>query len=145
MYIDLLDLVGEQGEELGDFSSLFSELRNTVSSDQVKTSTVKVGSTTYRVATAPNKSGLYTKYYFDSKGSLKRLEFIAKDGTADESVAGSSIIEISSLTTPCDDNYFSIKGYRKSAIGDLTKFFSAFTGGTTSSSGTQSVVYNPAS
>jgi hypothetical protein len=70
-----------------------------------------------------NKNNGTVRYYFDTSGNLKRLEF--PDPTAEDSAVG-SIIEVTELKTPADDSYFSVKGFIKTPIADMEKLLSAF-------------------
>lgn len=88
-------------EELGLWKMLSTE-----GMEYVSTTSVKIQGRDYLCETFTNaeKSGT-AKYYFTSKGELKRMEFISPDGT-------STIFKVDSASSTVDDSIFSVpKGY----------------------------------
>jgi hypothetical protein len=120
-YMDFGEIMSEAAADMNSFSSIFDNLPSNV--DNVKASKVTLDKTEYLCAQVTS-DGTSTKYYFDKKGDLKRIEMIADGQEPDEN----AVIDITELKSPADKSYFSVKGYVKTPIAELQKLFSTLGG-----------------
>ena len=119
LYTNLSTLAGEDISDVaGDLVKSFSNSSSAEVEGKMTASRVKVGDKEYLCATLPMEDGQYVKYFF-LKEELKRMEFIADDGT-------SSVIEIDEFSGKVDPNLFKIEGMKEMNPSEMTGMFSGF-------------------
>jgi hypothetical protein len=119
-YVDFADAMDEGAKEISSFGDIFANLPS--GTEELKASKVTLGKEEFLCAQTATNDGTSTKFYFNKKGDLKRIELI---GTADET-ADNAIIEIDELKASADSSYFSVKGFVKMPLAEMTKLFSSF-------------------
>jgi hypothetical protein len=116
MFTNLSTLAGEDVSNVtNDLVKSLSNSSNAEINSKMKASKVKVDGKEYLCATLPMEQSQQVKYFF-LNGELKRMEFVAEDGSI-------SVIEVGAFSGKVDPALFEVTGLKEMNPGELTNLF----------------------